>query len=74
MQNSKNTMEMGSQEGVTPVRPENELYVCSACSYMDGFHVSFRKMNSTGTWEIILICPSCHKRFSVSWEVMLVEK
>jgi uncharacterized protein YbaR (Trm112 family) len=45
----------------------NALKVCPACGYNDGFHVMFKKAKGN-TFEIKLICPSCHKLFSIGWE------
>lgn len=64
-------MEMGSDQKVQKIEFEGEIYTCPVCSYTDGFHVSFKKVDKSGKTEIILICPSCHTRFQAGWEVSL---
>lgn len=38
---------------------------CTRCGYDRGFHVSFRTTRKTV--EIILICPSCSRRYTTAW-------
>ena len=61
---------MGSKTGVEAIRPEGEIYTCPACGYTDGFHVSFNLANGNDA-EIVLICPSCHARFTLGWNIQL---
>ncbi|KPK32569.1 MAG: hypothetical protein AMK70_10390 [Nitrospira bacterium SG8_35_1] len=37
----------------------------------DGFHVSFKVAASTRKAMIFLICPNCHSRFRLGWQVDL---
>jgi hypothetical protein len=64
-------MVMGSKEGMQYIRPEGEIYACPVCRYTDGFHVSFNINKETDSGEIVLICPSCHHRFNLGWNVRL---
>jgi transcription initiation factor IIE alpha subunit len=63
-------MEIGSEHKIQDIQTEGEIYICPVCSYKDGFHVSF-KLDKSGKGEIILICPKCHRRFRLGWEVTL---
>lgn len=63
-------MSMGARNGIGRIENEGEIYVCPACGYKDGFHVSFR-MTGPKEGQIILICPSCHSRFENGWRVTL---
>lgn len=62
-------MEMGSKSEIAGIKPEGEVYRCPACGYTDGWHVSFKAGASGRDAEIILICPNCHSRFRVGWQV-----
>ena len=64
-------MEMGAKDKVGTIKPEGEIYICPACGYTDGFHVSFKVGESTRKADICLICPNCHKRFQLGWQVDL---
>lgn len=64
-------MDMGSKQQVEKIEPEGEIYICPSCAYTDGFHVSFKVNPGTSKAEIYLICPNCHSRFTVSWQVNL---
>ena len=64
-------MEMGSHDKIQAIEPKGEIYTCPVCLYKDGFHVSFRINDASGRGEIVLICPSCHHRFDIGWEVSL---
>ena len=64
-------MEMGSVEKPGTIKPEGEIYVCPACGYTDGFHVSFKITGSAQKADIYLICPNCHKRFTLGWQIDL---
>jgi predicted RNA-binding Zn-ribbon protein involved in translation (DUF1610 family) len=66
-------MEMGSVEKPGTIKPEGEIYVCPACGYTDGFHVSFKVAGATQKADIYLICPNCHKRFTLGWQVDLAQ-
>ncbi|RMD59159.1 MAG: hypothetical protein D6828_01925 [Nitrospirae bacterium] len=61
---------MSSKEVVKRLTVENELSTCPECGYTDGFHVSFNMVEHKRA-EVVLICPSCHKRFRIGWEVVL---
>jgi uncharacterized protein YbaR (Trm112 family) len=67
-------MEMGSKEGISRIKPESELYTCPGCNYTDGFHVAFQKMDNSKEWEVVLICPQCHRRYAIHWKINLEEK
>ena len=64
-------MKMGSPEGIDTISPEGEIYTCPVCKYTDGFHVSFNMTTGTNEGEIVLICPACHRRFTLGWNVKL---
>ncbi len=51
------------------IKPQGSVSVCPACGYKDGFHVSFEFENDSGGGEIVLICPSCHQRFGLGWDI-----
>ena len=65
--------EMGAKGSIDRLKPETELYTCPECDYADGFHVSFQKVKKSTGWQIVLICPSCHKRYRIGWEILLHE-
>ena len=64
-------MEMGSEKKVEKIEPQEELYRCPSCGYTDGFHVSFKMAKRARKAEVYLICPSCHSRFRVGWEISM---
>ena len=64
-------MVMGAKDKVGTIKPEGEIYTCPTCGYTDGFHVSFKVEESKRKAEIILICPNCHSRFKLGWNVDL---
>jgi predicted RNA-binding Zn-ribbon protein involved in translation (DUF1610 family) len=64
-------MAMGTDERIDFLAPEGEIYTCPACGYTDGFHVSFKMMPTAEKAEIYLICPNCHSRFRLGWQVSL---
>jgi transcription elongation factor Elf1 len=64
-------MVMGANNKVGTIKPEGEIYTCPTCGYTDGFHVSFKVDGSKRKAEIILICPNCHNRFQLGWNVDL---
>ncbi len=64
-------MEMGSAEKIDSIEPAGEIYTCPACAYKDGFHVSFNIQGDSHEGEIVLICPNCHSRFRIGWNVSL---
>ena len=64
-------MEMGSKDVPGKMKPEGEIYTCPDCGYTDGFHVSFKVGNNSTQADIYLICPNCHRRFRISWQVDL---
>ncbi len=61
---------MGTSDEIKTIQPEGEIYTCPICNYTDGFHIAF-KMKVKKTAEIILICPSCHRRFLINLKVNL---
>jgi hypothetical protein len=63
-------MEMGAIGNPMELQAKGELYTCPICHYADGFHIAF-KINDRNEAEIILICPSCHQRFRINWNVQL---
>ena len=62
---------MGSDKEIATISPEGEIYTCPACGYSDCFHVSFKMIPATDKAEIYLICPNCHSRFRLGWQVHL---
>lgn len=64
-------MEMGAKDKVGTISPEGEIYTCPACGYTDGFHVSFKVAGVKSKAEIYLICPNCHNRFRLGWQLDL---
>jgi predicted RNA-binding Zn-ribbon protein involved in translation (DUF1610 family) len=64
-------MDMGARDKVETIRSEGEIYTCPTCGYKDGFHVSFKVSGSSSKSEIYLICPNCHSRFRIGWQVDL---
>ena len=62
---------MGASEKAAVLEPAGEIHTCPACGYTDGFHVSFKFAGDSGKAEIYLICPNCHKRFRLDWQVDL---
>lgn len=62
-------MDMGATNGITYIKPKGEIYECPNCSYTDGFHISFNVKKELKEAEIVLICPSCHKRFQLQWKI-----
>ena len=65
------SMEMGSEKAAGRIEPQGEVYQCPSCRYSDGFHVSFRMSQGGPKAEVYLICPSCHNRFRLGWEVSI---
>jgi len=53
------------------IKPEGKISTCPACGYKDGFHVSFQVAENQRQAQIILICPDCHQRFQLGWQVSL---
>jgi len=53
------------------IEPAGEIYICPSCGYTDGFHVSFSVHENKKDADICLICPSCHSRFELGWQVRL---
>jgi hypothetical protein len=51
------------------IKPRGNVSVCPECGYKDGFHVSFDFESDSGRGKIVLICPSCHQRFGIGWEI-----
>jgi transcription initiation factor IIE alpha subunit len=64
-------MEMGTDKNIETISPEGEIYICPACGYKDGFHVSFKMIPDAVKAEIYLICPNCHSRFKLGWQVSI---
>lgn len=62
-------MEMGSSKEIGVLAPKGEIYACPSCGYTDGFHVSFRWNEGASEGEVYLICPSCHRRFRMGWQI-----
>ena len=62
-------MVMGSSKEIGRIEPKGEIYVCPACGYTDGFHVSFLFKEENSDAEVYLICPKCHSRFKIGWKV-----
>jgi len=64
-------MEMGSKKRVKGLKAQGELYKCPSCGYQDGFHVSFKWSKKGSDGEMFLICPNCHSRFRLGWNVSI---
>jgi hypothetical protein len=62
---------MKKNEPLERIKPEEELSTCPACGYTDGFHVSFKKFSQPAGWNVILICPQCHRKYAVAWQTQL---
>lgn len=62
-------MVMGSEKRVKRLKAHGELYKCPFCDYEDGFHVSFLWGKKSGKGEVYLICPNCHSRFRLGWNI-----
>ena len=60
-----------SKDTAQQITLDHELHICPACGYTDGFHVSFKKAKSSKGWNVILICPQCHKKYQIDWNVDL---
>jgi hypothetical protein len=60
---------MGSKEAIEEIKPQKEFYTCPGCSYKDGFHVSFQRDGKKSDYKIVLICPQCHKRYTIGWTI-----
>jgi hypothetical protein len=56
------------------IKPAGKISTCPICEYEDGFHVSFQMKNGSHNADVILICPNCHNKFDVGWEVKLSQK
>ncbi len=64
-----NKLEMGSKKRIKGLKAQGELYKCPSCGYEDGFHVSFKWSKKSSNGEIYLICPNCHSRFRLGWNI-----
>ena len=64
-------MVMGSKKKIKGLKVQGELYKCPSCGYKDGFHVSFKWNKKSPNGEIFLICPNCHGRFRLGWNVSI---
>ncbi|HLC17310.1 MAG TPA: hypothetical protein VJL89_13910 [Thermodesulfovibrionia bacterium] len=53
------------------IQPEGTFYRCPSCGYTDGFHVSFHFQENSDKAGIILICPSCHQRLQIGWNISI---
>jgi hypothetical protein len=64
-------MPMSAKQKIERIKPEDELCNCPGCGYTDGFHVSFQEDAASGHWEIVLICPQCHRKYRMGWKISL---
>ena len=64
-------MVMGSKKRINTLKVQGELYKCPSCGYKDGFHVSLKRSKKSSDGEIFLICPNCHSRFRLGWNVSI---
>jgi len=64
-------MVMGSKKGIKGLQAQGELHECPSCGYQDGFHVSFLWGKKSGKGEVYLICPNCHSRFRLGWNISI---
>jgi len=64
-------MNQSADEQAMRIKARGTLSECPACGYKDGFHVSFYRSEKSVKSKVILICPSCHKRFDIGWCVHL---
>ena len=64
------------------IKIEDELRICPACGYENGFHTSFLKViagrnsavkSTREVYQVILICPECGARYDVGWLVSFTE-
>ena len=62
-------MPPGTKESAEQIKLGDELHTCPGCGYTDGFHVSFKKAKSSKNWHVVLICPQCHARYQIDWNV-----
>jgi ssDNA-binding Zn-finger/Zn-ribbon topoisomerase 1 len=62
---------MGTKKPIEQIKPEDELTTCPDCGYTDGFHVSFKKTTQPAGWNVLLICPQCHRKYAVAWRIQL---
>jgi predicted RNA-binding Zn-ribbon protein involved in translation (DUF1610 family) len=59
------------KDRIDTIEPAGEIYTCPSCGYTDGFHISFRVQDNSKDADIFLICPNCHSRFELGWQVSL---
>lgn len=52
---------------IKELKLEGTTDTCPVCGYDDGFHTSFKVLESN--IFIILICPHCHSKFDPGWEI-----
>ncbi len=64
-------MNQSADEQAIKIETQGTLSECPACGYKDGFHVSFYRSGKSAKTKVIPICPSCHKRFDVGWNIHL---
>jgi DNA-directed RNA polymerase subunit M/transcription elongation factor TFIIS len=64
-------METAATDEIIDIKPEGNIRKCPACSYTDGFHVSFQIRDRSKEGEVVLICPNCHQRFRMGWKVRI---
>ncbi len=64
-------MELNADPPIQAIKAEGEISTCPTCGYRDGFHVSFQIAANRSDGHIILICPDCHHRFQLGWQVKL---
>ena len=64
-------MEMGSKKEIVTIEPKGEIYKCPSCGYEDGFHLSFQWDQEGWNGEVYLICPNCHRRFRMGWQISM---
>lgn len=63
-------MASNTNDKAVTLKAEGIVSTCPGCGYLDGFHVSFHMANTvTREAEVVLICPNCHKRFTIGWKV-----
>jgi len=53
------------------VEPQNNVSVCLACGYRDGFHVAIDTKDASERGRIHLICPACHQHFDPGWDIVV---
>jgi hypothetical protein len=57
---------------VKKIQLDKEFKICPTCSYRDGFHSMYKRIDDE--IRVFSICPSCHDVFDVNLSLNLSEK